>query len=582
MSDNGFRSLRRAALDTSAEPDHEMADPLAELARLIGQNDPHDNDPHATVSPNDDAAGGYGKAPPPRPRDWAGEEWPAREPVPAARPARDHAPAARHYSPTLFEDALRADAFREEASGDEARRSNAPRVDAPYGDAQHDDAQHDDAQYGGFRHAIGDTGAAAAHDQVHDRDDYGAGADGSADDGYADEGYAEDDCAEDGYTEDGYADAGVGHDGGVPAGDRYRAAHAETYRAAHAQSYRQSPATEGFYGEERHGSDDGAEGDDVGDYSAAGYDEGYDAPLEEDQPGRRRRRSSSLVVGVVGLVVLGSAGAFGYRALFSGAMFPALPPIIKPSGTPIKIVPSHESQAAAASQTAGAEGNAGEHLVSHQEQPVDVQANAGAPHGGANGVTNVPVVSNTPADGAFPETQPPVASAAQAPDADAPAAAPPRPVQTLAIHGGRAGHPGTAGARAPRATRTADAGGPMAIAPDGGAATAPAAPRRTSEASAEEPSASLSAGSVTGSTGGYAVQISSQRSQADAQTSLNALQAKYPQQLGGQHGMIRRADLGAKGIYYRALVGPFATAAEASHLCGSLKAAGGSCIIQRR
>ena len=45
--------------------------------------------------------------------------------------------------------------------------------------------------------------------------------------------------------------------------------------------------------------------------------------------------------------------------------------------------------------------------------------------------------------------------------------------------------------------------------------------------------------------------------------------------------MFRRADLGAKGVYYRALVGPFASAEQASSLCSSLKAAGGSCIIQR-
>ena len=34
------------------------------------------------------------------------------------------------------------------------------------------------------------------------------------------------------------------------------------------------------------------------------------------------------------------------------------------------------------------------------------------------------------------------------------------------------------------------------------------------------------------------------------------LQAKYPNQLGGRQAIIRRADLGAAGTYYRALVGP--------------------------
>jgi hypothetical protein len=86
---------------------------------------------------------------------------------------------------------------------------------------------------------------------------------------------------------------------------------------------------------------------------------------------------------------------------------------------------------------------------------------------------------------------------------------------------------------------------------------------------------------VGSSAGVYAVQITSQRSEAEAQASFRSLQAKYPQQLGGRQPMLRRADLGAKGVYYRALVGPFASADQAAGLCSSLKAAGGSCIVQR-
>jgi hypothetical protein len=82
-------------------------------------------------------------------------------------------------------------------------------------------------------------------------------------------------------------------------------------------------------------------------------------------------------------------------------------------------------------------------------------------------------------------------------------------------------------------------------------------------------------------TGQYAVQISSQRSEAEAQAAFRALQAKYPSQLGGRQPLIRRADLGSKGTYYRALVGPFANGSDAVALCQSLKAAGGSCLIQK-
>jgi hypothetical protein len=51
--------------------------------------------------------------------------------------------------------------------------------------------------------------------------------------------------------------------------------------------------------------------------------------------------------------------------------------------------------------------------------------------------------------------------------------------------------------------------------------------------------------------------------------------------LGNQTSIIRRVDLGSKGVYYRAMVGPFESSSQASELCSSLKAAGGDCVIQR-
>jgi sporulation related protein len=78
---------------------------------------------------------------------------------------------------------------------------------------------------------------------------------------------------------------------------------------------------------------------------------------------------------------------------------------------------------------------------------------------------------------------------------------------------------------------------------------------------------------------GYAVQLTSERTEGRAQSAFQALQAKYPDQLSGRQVVIRRADLGTAGIYYRALVGPFASAGKAAKLCNGLKAAGGDCVI---
>jgi len=80
---------------------------------------------------------------------------------------------------------------------------------------------------------------------------------------------------------------------------------------------------------------------------------------------------------------------------------------------------------------------------------------------------------------------------------------------------------------------------------------------------------------------GYVVQVSARRTKADAEASFRSLQSKFPRQLGGRTATIERADLGAKGIYHRAMVGPFASAGAADQFCSNLKAAGGQCTIQR-
>lgn len=82
-------------------------------------------------------------------------------------------------------------------------------------------------------------------------------------------------------------------------------------------------------------------------------------------------------------------------------------------------------------------------------------------------------------------------------------------------------------------------------------------------------------------TGGYAVQIASQRSEVDALGALKALQDKFPSVLGSAPSFIRRTDLGDRGVYYRGMIGPFASSAEAAQFCSNLKAAGGQCVVQR-
>jgi cell division septation protein DedD len=81
--------------------------------------------------------------------------------------------------------------------------------------------------------------------------------------------------------------------------------------------------------------------------------------------------------------------------------------------------------------------------------------------------------------------------------------------------------------------------------------------------------------------GSYVVQVAAQKTEADAAATWQQLQQKYSSVLGGQQASIRRVDLGERGVFYRAQVGPFGSRGQASEVCQSLKAAGGECVIQR-
>ena len=79
----------------------------------------------------------------------------------------------------------------------------------------------------------------------------------------------------------------------------------------------------------------------------------------------------------------------------------------------------------------------------------------------------------------------------------------------------------------------------------------------------------------------YMVQLVSNKSEAETQSSFKVLQNKYPTVLGIRTALIRRVELGDRGTYYRAHVGPFANADQANVLCDRLKSAGGQCLVHK-
>ncbi|GAB1716134.1 MAG: hypothetical protein NTAFB05_11760 [Nitrobacter sp.] len=215
--------------------------------------------------------------------------------------------------------------------------------------------------------------------------------------------------------------------------------------------------------------------------------------------------------------------------------------------------------------------NGTEQMVSREEQPVDVkEAVASAPR-----VVFPPLNRNASPPSAAsvaPNVRPPttVANGPVAADDE------PRKVKTLTVRGDQADL--AAAAVVPPAQTAPASPARHAAAP---AANAPLALSPRAESRTRLASTNPGQQAPVASTGGYVVQVSSQRNEAEAQASFRVLQGKFPSMLGSRSPLIRRADLGAKGVYYRTMVGPFGSPEEASRFCGSLKSAGGQCVVQR-
>lgn len=321
----------------------------------------------------------------------------------------------------------------------------------------------------------------------------------------------------------------------------------------------------------------------------------------DDVAPSRRRISVLAIAGVFALAVLGTAGALGYRAVFGPSAAPSTPPVIKADATPSKVVPATATKdPGKVTDRVGGSGQI-ERLLSREEQPVPVATTPNQSPQSANSlvgsgpsgtpamgsgivgepkkIRTIPIRPDRPIDGASaapaaPEpapsaAQPPVRVVNAAPAAEPPARAVPQP------------EPPRPAAQPPRNV-TPQAAAPAAAAQPSNAPlslnpnTPPARAAAPARVAAQTPAPQAAAPA----NGGYAVQVSSQRSEGEAQAAFQTLQGKYPNQLGGRQAVIRRVDLGDKGIYYRAMV-VVGSNGEAGELCSSLKAAGGSCIIQR-
>jgi cell division septation protein DedD len=130
------------------------------------------------------------------------------------------------------------------------------------------------------------------------------------------------------------------------------------------------------------------------------------------------------------------------------------------------------------------------------------------------------------------------------------------------------------------ASANASANAPMSISPQ---QAAPAAEKRMAAVNpAPAQDAAASAAPAAEAEAGYLVQVSSQKSEADAQASFRSLKAKYADAMGAYAPVIKRVDIPGKGVMYRAMVGPFDTSDAANQFCKGLQTAGGQCFVPRK
>lgn len=361
------------------------------------------------------------------------------------------------------------------------------------------------------------------------------------------------------------------------------------------------------------------------DANAGGTPDPFSQPFEEsfqDLNGTRRFSGLAVVASILGVALLGGLVAFFARGTGSISLLgDGRPPVIVADKAPVKIAPENPGGADIPNQNKQiyerANPTAQTNVVVREEQPVDLpkvtrplSPSLGAPNlnsSPSKPPVDQPVMVDEPKkvrtvairpDGSPVETpsaaldQPVAQSAAQAsaivgqPNPSIPiplekpatkqqervsesrsAAAAPKPVAPAVI-------PAPAAVTKPvdpfNQSNPNFSSGPLPLNPQGAAASRDNAPAAASPV----PQASQAS-----SSGGFIVQLSSQRSEAEARAAFSKMSRQYSG-LSGLSPNVIPVDLGERGTFYRVRVGPFEQG-RANDLCASIKRSGGSCIVQR-
>ena len=371
-------------------------------------------------------------------------------------------------------------------------------------------------------------------------------------------------------------------------------------------SQNQNPQGYGI-GDAHPGHDDMGYAQTAGGEHDQGYAEGEDQEFEAEETGRGWR-PMMIAAALVGAIVVGAGGSYGYKTFLGGGA-KGTPPMVKSAVEPSKTKPADAGGKQFAHTDSKIMGRLGDGAAPDAAGEVD-----------ANGTRKV----STLVVGRDGSIQPPAAApveqqvASAAPAPATPAAAP-APMNDTGVPGmmlvdalGTNKAKSTAAALATGVTEAAQAA-PQKIAaaaqtaqklvvtppaavtappPATGsiephAAAAPVAPKKViakkvaaaapTVANGAAPAAATAPATSGGANGFVAVLASvpkSANSQVDALKRYADMQQKYGSVLAGKTPSVAEANLGAKGAYHRLVVGPPASREQASAVCSQLKTQG--------
>jgi SPOR domain len=348
--------------------------------------------------------------------------------------------------------------------------------------------------------------------------------------------------------------------------------------------YPQQSAPQGFY----EGEQPDADFLDERQFTSGAEDAGLKLAREL---GLRSRSIFMVGSALLGAVALGGALAYAYKQSGGPMGGGAQPPVVQADSRPVKELPQqtsgkdspHKNKLIYERLQNGDQPEA-EHIVPRQED-VAIPAMPGAapmaapgaapsapsqvatvddPNSVDGGPRRVKTLVVHPDGSVMPAAAPPAQPTPQPQQAAPAQAAPastPQQMAEPAIPAPSLPQPQAAPAAA---AVPAAAPAPVAADPQPVAAIPPAKPRV----------AAADAGPAPAKPSQYVVQVGSKQNQTEALATFADMQQKYPTLLANYRPMVQKADLGAKGVWYRLRIGPIVDKTAAAKLCSQLKSQG--------